>query len=149
MKKFPRQQNGEGGWTICPKFLGSLIRRIEEAALYCKLSKFENRTMDATSVNTMTENNQASPERNRLLTSKEMEDIKAIVSKWDYATEACIESYLLGVNRRRKAMFDFTHEHSIAVASALSMWETENTPPRERAAFKDGYHAAMMDYDNQ
>jgi hypothetical protein len=31
MEKFPRPQNGEGGWTICPKFLGSLIRSMEES----------------------------------------------------------------------------------------------------------------------
>lgn len=31
MNKFPRQPNGDGGWTICPKFLGSLIRSMEES----------------------------------------------------------------------------------------------------------------------
>ena len=31
MNKFPRQPNGEGGWTICPKFLGSLVRSMENS----------------------------------------------------------------------------------------------------------------------
>jgi hypothetical protein len=31
MNKFPRQPNGDGGWTICPKFLGSIIRSMEES----------------------------------------------------------------------------------------------------------------------
>lgn len=38
-----------------------------------------------------------------LLTKKEMADIQNIVFKWDYALEAAIEAYLLGIHRCDKA----------------------------------------------
>lgn len=79
-----------------------------------------------------------------LLTDSELADIKAIVAKWDYATEACIEAYILGINRRRKAMFDFTKEHDVLMSQAEALWGTENTPKRESMAFKDGFHAALL-----
>ena len=42
-----------------------------------------------------------------ILATGEMEDIRAILKKWGYNTvEACIESYLLGITRRRKAAQD-------------------------------------------
>ena len=80
-----------------------------------------------------------------LLTSSELNDIHGAMSRWGSNTvEACVELYLLGINRRRKAMFDFTHEQSETLNKAVSMWATENTPDREKAAFKYGYHAAMQ-----
>jgi hypothetical protein len=36
------------------------------------------------------------------LTKSEQLDIDRIVKKWDYATEACIEAYLLGKKRGMK-----------------------------------------------
>ena len=36
------------------------------------------------------------------LTLTEIDDIKHIVNKWDYATEAAIECYLLGLHRGSK-----------------------------------------------
>jgi hypothetical protein len=54
-----------------------------------------------------------------ILATGEMEDIRAILKKWGYNTvEACIESYLLGINRRRKANFDLSDE-SISLAVGL------------------------------
>jgi hypothetical protein len=41
-------------------------------------------------------------EAKKLLTSKEFDDIQRIVAKWDYATEAAIECYLLGIHRGSK-----------------------------------------------
>jgi hypothetical protein len=41
-----------------------------------------------------------------LLATGELQDIHAILSKWGYnTTQACVEAYLLGINRRRKANF--------------------------------------------
>ena len=37
-----------------------------------------------------------------MLTAQEHQEIVRIVARWDYATEAAIEAYLLGKNRSNK-----------------------------------------------
>ena len=81
------------------------------------------------------------------LATGEREPIMEIFQNWQSnPAEACIESYLLGVNNRREILFRTLSDHYLAcMTQSLSKFVTENTPERENRAFKDGYHAAISD----